>query len=1228
MAINETFPFALPNGTILAGQYIIQNTLGQGGFGITYKVREYKSGRIFAIKEYFPETLSYRKSNYVFPYPGERGENYLYGRKLFLKEAETLARFIDNSGVVRIYSYFEENGTAYFVMDYIEGMSFDVFIKQQGGRISVMDAQRVVVPVMDALASVHKKGIIHRDVTPDNICIKRNGKVILLDFGAARYSLGDKSRSLDIILKPGFAPKEQYSRKSKQGPYTDVYSLGATFYFAIAGMRPPDSFERIEDDELVPPHELGINISKSKEDAILKALSIRSADRFQTMGEFKSALLQDERIESVEKIKRNHRSYISFIEKQKNKSEPLSKPRSQTVLPNEDPKPKSQISMPVEEQKEKSEPLPKPKSQIALPVEEQKEKSEPLPKPKSQISMSVEQPKEKSEPLPKPKSLIALPVEEQKEKSESLPKPKSQISMPVEEPKEKSEPLPKPKSLIALPVEEPKQKSEPLPKPKSQISMPVEQPKEKRESLPKPKSQTALPVEEPKQKSETLPKPKSQTALPVEEPKQKSEPLQMPKSQTALPVEEPKQKSEPLPKPKSQTVLPVKEFKQKLQTAFSVIPETAIKPETKPKTYTTLSGIPGATDNIFVEIDPDDEMFDNNETITPKAAKREPGVFEIEVLNKNERAKTKFMTRQTGIVILWLAAVVIIVSMVVGIGIYITDTQPYKDEVYDSDIDYISYIIKKSNSRTNSYAGEESFEEESETDRYTDEYWFMYEDSESYWDDSEYWVEDYYSEEDDEIDTDIPPSPREKEKTKLIAEGNCGQSNEYYDNESESGPSDNVKWAFYESGTLYIYGKGYMWDYDASLGSNSGYVSYENNVKKVVVEYGVKSIGAGAFSWFTNLSDIEIADSVRTICSDSFNSCISLSSLEIPESVTTILSNAFCYCNGLTNVNIPANVTYIGSGVFRECDNLSEIKVDSNNKSYKSEDGVLYDKNMTELIAYPAGKKAEKFTVPANIAEIADGMFCDCKSIKSIDVDNKNKYYSSQDGVLFNKDKTILMAYPAGNPLSAYKMPDSVTEIGYCAFFDCDNLIDITFSAKLTSIESSAFAECDGFSAVNIPGNVVSIGRYAFNRCSKLTSIDVDSQNKYYSSKDEVLFNKDMSKLILYPQSKNDKTYIIPDSVKEIDLSAFRGSTYLEKVVISKNVTNIGSYSFMYCDSLTLVEISKSVTDIGYAAFYQCTDLTAVCYTGSEKEWKKVTVGANNESLTSAVMHYDSNINI
>ena len=141
------------------------------------------------------------------------------------------------------------------------------------------------------MEAVHREGIIHRDLTPDNIYITNNGAVKLLDFGAARYSLGDKSRSLDVILKHGFAPKEQYTRRGKQGPFTDIYSLGATFYFALTGKRPPDSVERLDEDDLVPPSRLGVKIEDFKEDALLRALSPQPQDRFQSMIEFKNALI-------------------------------------------------------------------------------------------------------------------------------------------------------------------------------------------------------------------------------------------------------------------------------------------------------------------------------------------------------------------------------------------------------------------------------------------------------------------------------------------------------------------------------------------------------------------------------------------------------------------------------------------------------------------------------------------------------------------------------------------------------------------------------------------------------------------------------------------------------------------------------------------------------------------------------------------------------------------------
>ena len=285
------FPMALPHGIILAGKYITGRVLGQGGFGITYAAQDYKSKQLVAIKEYLPDTMASRNANHtVTAHTGAAGENFNYGKDCFLEEAKTLAEFIGNENIVRVLSYFEEYGTAYFAMEYIEGESLQDYIKAHGGKISWEDAMKFLLPVMDALGAVHSRGIVHRDVTPDNIYITKEGVVKLLDFGAARYSLGDKSRSLDVVLKHGFAPKEQYTRHGKQGPYTDVYTVGASFYFALTGSKPPDAIDRIEEDNLISPTSIGAAIPAAAEDTILKALSIRPQDRFQTMSDFKASL--------------------------------------------------------------------------------------------------------------------------------------------------------------------------------------------------------------------------------------------------------------------------------------------------------------------------------------------------------------------------------------------------------------------------------------------------------------------------------------------------------------------------------------------------------------------------------------------------------------------------------------------------------------------------------------------------------------------------------------------------------------------------------------------------------------------------------------------------------------------------------------------------------------------------------------------------------------------------
>ena len=182
-------------------------------------------------------------------------------------------------------------------MDYIEGISFKTYIANHGGKISVEETLNVMIPVLRALTAVHAEGFIHRDVTPDNIYITKNGMVKLLDFGSARYSIGDKSKSLDVILKVGYAPKEQYIRRSRQGPFTDVYSCAACFYAAITGFLPPESLERLDEDTLVPISQCGIEIPEYLDKAILKGLAVQPEDRFQNAQEFLDAIESQQVVE-------------------------------------------------------------------------------------------------------------------------------------------------------------------------------------------------------------------------------------------------------------------------------------------------------------------------------------------------------------------------------------------------------------------------------------------------------------------------------------------------------------------------------------------------------------------------------------------------------------------------------------------------------------------------------------------------------------------------------------------------------------------------------------------------------------------------------------------------------------------------------------------------------------------------------------------------------------------
>lgn len=310
-------PVHLVPGTILFNRYVIGLAVGSGGFGIVYRAWDMKLETVIAIKEFYVSRLVYRAEGTKKVIINKKNfDEFEYRKRRFLVEAQIMAKFGSHRSIPNVFEFFEENNTAYIVMELLNGVTLSEYLHQTGGKIDTNFAVKIANEVSAALKTLHERNIIHRDVAPDNIfiCTGKDIRIKLMDLGAAQ--LKDSTDDvIDIILKPGYSPPEQYDKTKNIGPWSDIYALGATLYMMLTGVKPDESTNRKITDEVATVIELNSDISENLNNTIMKSMAIETHMRFKNIDEFVKALNGEKKILSLpkERKKRKRRKIYSVI---------------------------------------------------------------------------------------------------------------------------------------------------------------------------------------------------------------------------------------------------------------------------------------------------------------------------------------------------------------------------------------------------------------------------------------------------------------------------------------------------------------------------------------------------------------------------------------------------------------------------------------------------------------------------------------------------------------------------------------------------------------------------------------------------------------------------------------------------------------------------------------------------------------------------------------------------
>ena len=983
------------------GRYVISRILGQGGFGITYLGYDEIEEKVVAIKEYFPSGLAVRNTDRstLLAASSNNTTALANGVAKFCEEAEFLSRYGYHKNIVKIHDFFMENETAYMIMEYIDGVSLGVLVKQ-GGPLGMKELLELIVPVMDALSEIHRDNVLHRDISPSNILVTTERVVKLIDFGAARAYSYEHSKSLSIILKGGYAPIEQYTRHGNQGPWTDVYALCATMYYCLTGRVPEQATDRIENDYLIPPSEAGGEISRKQEEVLLHGMAFRSAERIQSVEELKKELLEASQWGTVpakaeERTVAYEGNEHSAGERRKNKGIIVGLSSLAVVL----------VCALI----------------VSFAAMQKEEKISLIPET---VEVAVTIPDFVG-------SIYTEELEEWFENSEYYALPV--INYVYSDTIEKGEIMgqePLADEIYTLILG--KQKCE-MQFYISMGSMEAEESLTDSESSPAAEFYFS-------QESVTAGGFVAITATNISDPENITYSSTMASTYKPtfykdgdyavafLPIE--------VETPGGLYTVTLSYGASNKELKITVNNENIIKPSyvsipaataASARTDATLSAFENAVSEITAKTsstryfsghfaEPINGWFQlmrgfGRDIYVNDAASP---TYRNNGIDYNAGEGTEIIASNAGEVVYagWLDYTGNIVVIDHGYGL--------KTWYYNLGSTSASVGDKVERGTIIGTAGSTGFTGISGVhfamsvgDHFVSPYeTFQWEGSTG--------------------KILIPKIDEEiiEFKEKPIANGICGE---------------NVKWALSKDGVMTIFGTGDMTNYYNSTFEVPWY-SYNSLIREIIIEEGVTSIGASAFYGciLGKVEKVQIADSVKRIENTAFNGLHT------------------------TEVYIPHNIEYIDDSAFFQCYDLENIVVSQENMYYTSKDGVLYDKNMTKLLYYPDGKKDLTYTVPESVLELSgrclfrwsvlkeiiisenvQNILTDMKfwlQMENIKVEEENPYYCSVDGVLFNKDKTVLYRYPPCKAGDLYTVPSSVVDVEGDAFYGCRNLKTIKYS--------------------------------------------------------------------------------------------------------------------------------------------------------------------------------------